>query len=171
MPLTQEDIPRIIQEVVKSLADINSQGESTTSHRTPTSTAPATTMTTHSTSNFTPYSDGATTRCKEARKGPQCKNCTERNIDGIEPLTEGIFRIVQGVIQYLAEATVILPMIQTETKGQVQSYPMARTPLILAKSKVKLPPAQLGCIPLPERLCHVAVVSRSIALPGLTTNP
>ena len=31
MPITQKDIPRIIQGVMQSLADINSEGESTTS--------------------------------------------------------------------------------------------------------------------------------------------
>ena len=67
MPLTQEDIPKIIEQVVKSLTEIDLRGETTTSDRVPTSTAPATTiaptttMTTHSTSNSTPNSDGATT--------------------------------------------------------------------------------------------------------------
>ena len=70
MPLTQEDIPRLIEGVVKSLAEIDSQREPTTSDRAPTSTSPTTTMTTHP----TPSSDGATTphpiyHCARVQRG------------------------------------------------------------------------------------------------------
>ena len=68
VPLTQEDIPRIIEGVVKSITEIDSQSEPTTSDYasnstapTTTTIAPATTMTTCSTGNSTPNSDGATT--------------------------------------------------------------------------------------------------------------
>ena len=67
VPLTQEDIPRIIEGVIKSLTEIDSRRESMTSDRAPTSIAPATTiaptttMTTSFTSNSMPNSNGATT--------------------------------------------------------------------------------------------------------------
>ena len=67
MPLNQEDIRTIIEGVIKSLAEIDSRREPTTSDHAftptaPTTTiAPATTMTTRPTSNSTPNSDGATT--------------------------------------------------------------------------------------------------------------
>ena len=61
MPLTQEDIPRMHEGVVKSLPQIDSRRELMTSDHAPTSTAPATTITTRSTSNFMANSDGANT--------------------------------------------------------------------------------------------------------------
>ena len=67
MPLTQEDIPRIIEGVIKLLAEIDSRRKPTTSDRDPTFIAPATTiaptttMTTSFTSNSMPNSNGATT--------------------------------------------------------------------------------------------------------------